>query len=32
MGAVKFDAKGDIKDPSFDINVWNEGKYAPIAP
>ena len=32
MGTVKFDAKGDIKDPSFDINVWKEGKYAPIAP
>ena len=31
MGSVKFDAKGDIKDPGFDINVWKEGKYAPIA-
>ena len=31
MGPVKFDAKGDIKDPRYDINVWKEGKYAPIA-
>jgi branched-chain amino acid transport system substrate-binding protein len=31
MGPVKFDAKGDIKDPSYDINVWKEGEYAPIA-
>ena len=31
MGPVKFDAKGDIKDPSYDINEWKEGKYAPIA-
>ena len=28
MGAVKFDAKGDMKDPSYDINEWREGKYA----
>ena len=31
MGPVEFDAKGDIKDPSFDINQWKEGKYAPVA-
>ena len=31
MGDVKFDAKGDIKDPRYDINQWKEGKYAPIA-
>ena len=31
MGDVKFDAKGDIKDPRYDINRWKEGKYAPIA-
>ena len=31
MGPVKFDSKGDIKDPRYDINVWKEGKYAPIA-
>jgi branched-chain amino acid transport system substrate-binding protein len=31
MGPVKFDAKGDIADPRYDINVWHEGKYAPLA-
>jgi branched-chain amino acid transport system substrate-binding protein len=31
MGPVRFDSKGDIKDPTYDINVWKEGKYAPIA-
>jgi branched-chain amino acid transport system substrate-binding protein len=31
MGPVKFDGKGDIKDPRYDINMWREGKYAPIA-
>ena len=31
MGPVKFDSKGDIKDPRYDINEWKEGKYAPIA-
>jgi branched-chain amino acid transport system substrate-binding protein len=31
MGPVRFDSKGDIKDPSYDINMWKEGKYAPIA-
>ena len=31
MGSVQFNSKGDIKDPRFDINVWKEGKYAPIA-
>jgi branched-chain amino acid transport system substrate-binding protein len=30
MGPVKFDSKGDIKDPRYDINQWKEGKYAPI--
>jgi branched-chain amino acid transport system substrate-binding protein len=30
MGPVKFDSKGDIKDPTYDINKWSEGKYAPI--
>ena len=24
IGAVKFDTKGDVKDPTFDINVWKE--------
>lgn len=32
VGAVQFDAKGDIKDPRYDINVWHDGKYAPMAP
>jgi branched-chain amino acid transport system substrate-binding protein len=31
LGSVRFDAKGDILDPSYDINVWSAGKYAPIA-
>jgi branched-chain amino acid transport system substrate-binding protein len=31
VGDVKFDAKGDIKDPRYDINQWHAGKYAPIA-
>jgi branched-chain amino acid transport system substrate-binding protein len=30
LGPIQFDAKGDIKDPSYDINLWHEGKYAPI--
>jgi branched-chain amino acid transport system substrate-binding protein len=31
MGPVKFDSKGDILDPRYDINMWSAGKYAPIA-
>src|SRR6202046_1859713 len=31
MGPVRFDSKGDVLDPSYDINVWSAGKYAPIA-
>jgi branched-chain amino acid transport system substrate-binding protein len=31
MGPVRFDSKGDILDPRYDINVWTGGKYAPIA-
>jgi branched-chain amino acid transport system substrate-binding protein len=31
IGDVKFDGKGDIKDPRYDINKWSAGKYAPIA-
>ena len=31
MGPVRFDRKGDILDPSYDINQWSAGKYAPIA-
>jgi branched-chain amino acid transport system substrate-binding protein len=28
LGPVKFDSKGDIKDPRYDINVWKDGKYS----
>jgi branched-chain amino acid transport system substrate-binding protein len=31
LGPIAFDAKGDVKDPHFDINQWHDGKYAPIA-
>jgi branched-chain amino acid transport system substrate-binding protein len=31
MGPVKFDSKGDILGPRYDINMWSAGKYAPIA-
>ena len=32
LGPVAFDAKGDVKDPHFDINKWNaDGTYSPIA-
>lgn len=31
VGAVVFDEKGDLKDASYDINRWSDGKYAPIA-
>jgi branched-chain amino acid transport system substrate-binding protein len=31
MGPVRFDDKGDIRDPRYDINMWTAGKYAPIA-
>jgi len=31
LGPVKWDSKGDIKDPRYDINQWSAGKYAPIA-
>jgi branched-chain amino acid transport system substrate-binding protein len=30
VGPLAFDAKGDVKDPHFDINAWHDGKYAPI--
>ena len=30
LGPIAFDAKGDVKDPHFDINQWHDGKYAPI--
>ena len=31
LGPIVFDAKGDVKDPHFDINRWHDGEYAPIA-
>ena len=31
LGEIKFDEKGDILDPRYDINQWRAGKYAPIA-
>src|SRR5579863_262666 len=31
MGPVKFDGKGDILDPRYDINMWSAGKYGPIS-
>ena len=30
LGAIKFDAKGDVVNPGFDINIWHDGKYAPM--
>ena len=30
LGAITLDAKGDMKNPRFDINVWKDGKYAAI--
>jgi branched-chain amino acid transport system substrate-binding protein len=30
LGSIKFDSKGDIQDPRYDINLWSAGKYAPI--
>ena len=30
LGEVALDGKGDVKNPTYDINVWKEGKYAPI--
>jgi branched-chain amino acid transport system substrate-binding protein len=31
LGTIKLDAKGDVKDPTYDINKWSDGKYAAIA-
>jgi branched-chain amino acid transport system substrate-binding protein len=31
VGEIAFDEKGDIKDATYDINVWHDGKYAKIA-
>jgi branched-chain amino acid transport system substrate-binding protein len=30
VGQVTFDEKGDLKNASYDINQWHDGKYAPI--
>ncbi|MBX3569656.1 MAG: ABC transporter substrate-binding protein [Rhizobiaceae bacterium] len=30
VGDVIFDEKGDLKNASYDINQWHDGKYAPI--
>jgi len=32
VGDVIFDEKGDLKNASYDINQWHDGKYAPIQP
>ena len=32
VGEVTFDEKGDLKNASYDINQWHDGKYAPIKP
>lgn len=32
VGPVTFDEKGDMKNASYDINQWHDGKYAPIKP
>ncbi len=31
LGNVRLDAKGDVKDPTYDINKWSDGKYAATA-
>lgn len=31
VGPVKFDEKGDVVEPRFDLNTWSAGKYAPLA-
>ena len=30
IGPITFDAKGDILNATYDINVWHDGKYAPM--
>jgi branched-chain amino acid transport system substrate-binding protein len=30
VGDVTFDEKGDLKNASYDINVWHDGKYAKL--
>ncbi len=31
LGPIALDAKGDMKDPHFDLNKWSDGKYAAIS-
>ena len=31
LGTIQLDAKGDLKNPSFDMNQWKDGKYAAIS-
>jgi branched-chain amino acid transport system substrate-binding protein len=31
LGEERLDSKGDLKNPTYDINVWKDGKYAAIA-
>jgi branched-chain amino acid transport system substrate-binding protein len=31
LGNLSLDAKGDLKDPKFDLNQWKDGKYAAIS-
>ncbi len=31
VGPLTYDAKGDIKDPVYDIYVWKDGKSTPTA-
>ena len=31
LGPINFDAKGDIKDPRYDINQWRAGKFTAIS-
>ncbi len=31
FGPVGFDAKGDVANPAYLINIWHDGKYGPLA-
>ena len=30
VGPVSFDQKGDLKNATYDINIWHDGKYAKL--
>jgi len=30
VGPVSFDEKGDLKDTTYDVNIWHDGKYAKL--